>query len=53
MSNIEQLIEEYNKTVNQLQELSIAKERLFGAISILQEQQQESAPEVKEEPKEE
>ena len=52
MKSLEELIDQYNQVVGQFQELSITKERLFGAISILQEQQA-SASEQKEEPTEE
>ena len=37
MKSLEELIDQYNQVVGQLQDLSITKERLFGAISALQE----------------
>ena len=48
---LEELIAQYNDAVNKIQELSITKERLYGAISILQEQAAAAAQEeeVKEE----
>ena len=45
---LEELIAQYNDANNKIQELSIAKERLFGAISILQEQAAAAASEEQE-----